>query len=557
MKSKLFAVLILICVSGVASGAKKSPPPPQVLSATHGYVRASIPQWELAADLRLVTLRREPRGKYVKLESRHGARSWEAWVPAGTYVLAADVNGYENLKRAALDDAGKPFAPVIVRAGEMIDLGVLFRVPVGDYEYQLVPTEDTSVADESAQAFARVADVLKSREVIRWRPVNLPQLAQFAERQSTIGLVEGVFQSVERDKQVKEASASLRRLRVPDEFLAFAKALTPPTSDEPAVDADGSLYYGADLGQIRVRDAGGKWSYRDTGTGVEVTAVEFHAGHLVAGNLRGQLLISEDGGKSWQGVRSLDPAEVVVDIDRAGSHWVVLTALFEDQPAAYYLGSLEYPPGEPKAWALKPTVRVYLAARDDLSDIDLFREFQVKRYELVLGHRPGTPDGVGGFALGDDYLVHTYTGIYRLTPSGRQWAEVQIPTPLSTLVRASADGEYLSVVSPYKGMRHDYSTDGGKTWTRHVRPVGWTYDIVLTSDHQGRSTKTTLGRFTRTIEFYELNADGDDWQKVGEAPGECVRMLRDAAFDQRYCVSRHGSILSLVSGTWKIEFAAR
>jgi hypothetical protein len=122
MQSRLFVLLALAGMSGASFAAKKqaSPPPtPAELSATHGYVRASIPQWEFSTDFRLVNLDRSRKPGRAKLAARQGTRSWEGWVPAGEYVLAGDLNAYDNPKRAALDAADKPYAPVTVRAGEM------------------------------------------------------------------------------------------------------------------------------------------------------------------------------------------------------------------------------------------------------------------------------------------------------------------------------------------------------------------------------------------------------------------------------------------------------
>src|SRR6185295_9479950 len=153
--------------------------------ATHGFVRASIPQPELAVTFALcATCRKanllDPKNvldmkSRLTLTERLGARSFGAWVPAGEYQLTL---GTADPLRTA---SGKPYTPVMVRAGEVTDLGVFLQVNVGGYQYRLVPVDDAGTTREAEQVIEKFGPVLKSRDLIRWRPTELPQLSDMKE----------------------------------------------------------------------------------------------------------------------------------------------------------------------------------------------------------------------------------------------------------------------------------------------------------------------------------------------------------------------------------------
>jgi hypothetical protein len=555
MKTRWFVALVLAYLCSVAAAATKSnnakaQPNPTKLSATHGYVLASIPQWEFASEFRLEAASKKQKPARAKLAERVGTRSWAGWVPAGEYIVA----GQPDVPAFGFD--GKPYANVTVRAGEITDLGILLRVPVGSYEYRLVPLEDAAIATETAQALSRFGSILKTNEVIRWRPEELPRPGKFLEHEGSMNIVEAIMLDHERKKQRAAAVVSLKRTKRKDEFLPLAKEMTPPTSDEAAADTRGNLYYGADLGQIRVRDATGNWSHRDTGTYIEVTAVEYGAGHLVAGNLRGQVLRSTDDGATWAVAHEFDSKEAILDIDHVGGRWIVIAAPFEDVAAPYYL-PIEGPPGEPKGWMIRPVIRVYGAANSDLSDFALMREFLPPAQRPFFTHRRGEADAVGGFPLNGDYLVHTPVSVYRLHLTDGQWSTLGSPGHFTDIVRASADGKFLTAAD-ISGLRSklSYSTDGGTTWQQHSPAPSSLTDVVMTNVREGTATKLTMGRFTRTFHFFEFDAKQQGWRFAAEAPKECVRMLRDAAFEQRYCVTRNAAIADSANRTWKVEFMA-
>jgi hypothetical protein len=63
-----------------------------------------------------------------------------------------------------------------------------------------------------------------------------------------------------------------------------------------------------------------------------------------------------------------------------------------------------------------------------------------------------------------------------------------------------------------------------------------------------------MGAFSSTIEFLAYDAAGNTWKKTHDAPFGCVRVLRDAANVQRWCVTTGNSILNYDAGKWLAEF---
>jgi len=93
-------------------------------------------------------------------------------------------------------------------------------------------------------------------------------------------------------------SKQLREARTLETLTPLAKLAVAPQTEEAGIDEAQNLYYGAEFGQIRVRNVDGAWGSIDTGTLDEITAVGAKSTRLVAGTLRGALFASADSGQS-------------------------------------------------------------------------------------------------------------------------------------------------------------------------------------------------------------------------------------------------------------------
>jgi hypothetical protein len=540
--NRLMAGLVLACVCLPASAAKKPEPTPAERAATHGYLRATLPQWEFAAEFRVTSIQGKKKETFVPdLKERAGLASWGGWIAAGEYqitgILGAD---------------GKPYAPIVIRAGELTDLGMLLRVPVGGYEYMLVPLDTADSERDAEQARATLAPLLKSQDFIRWRPTELPQTARFTEKNTGLGLIADLLIAHDRKVNKPPLGKSLKETRDLQGFLALAKSTMPPRAEEAGVDSEGNLYYGADLGQIRVRDTAGNWSHRDTGTYLEISAVEASGQALVAGNLRGQLLASADGGASWRLAHALDPGLAVLDIDRAGSRWFVLAAPFIDMPAP--LGFVAAPPGTPRGWNLRDKLLIYSGTSDDFSDLALLKE--VTMAPLWGAHWRGACDPVAGHVVGGTYLVNTIPGIQRLDLATMTWSMATDPGHRIDTVRLSADGSIMTVKRQQGAFsKISTSTDLGNSWTPQSRPPYIIYDAAFETADSGEATRWNMNAFGVVLEFYRYDPKVKDWRKAYESPAGCVQMLRDANFAQRFCLTSGGSVLARKDDAWVAEFA--
>jgi len=530
-------VLAVVCLPALA--AKKPEPTAAERAATQGYLRVTMPQWEYAGEFTLTSMQGKKHETFApELKERNGLASWGGWIAAGEYqltgILAAD---------------GKPYAPITVRAGEITDLGTLLRVPLGGYEYMIVPLPESNDADADAMR-ARVTPLLKSPQVIRWQPAELPQAAKFTEKGPGLGLVADLLLAHDRKVNKPPLAKILKETRDRDAFLALAKSSMPPRAEESAVDDRGNLYFGADLGQIRVRDTAGNWSSLDTGSLLEVTAVEASGSRLVAGNIRGQLLTSSGG--AWTLAHALDPGQAVLDIDRAGSRWFVLAAEFVDTgPPGGFVAA---PPGTPRSWTLKQSLHVYSGTSDDFSDLAIVKDFPMP--PIWRAHWRGASDSVVGMVNGQNYVVNTGAGIQRLDLTTLNWSTAIDPGHRVDNVRFSADGKIMTAIRQQGAFsKVSTSTDLGATWTPQSRPPYVLYDVAFKTADSGDATRWNMNAFGVVLEFYQYDPEVKDWRKAYESPPGCVQMLRDASFAQMFCLTSGGSLLVHQDGAWVAEFA--
>lgn len=538
---RLFACLAIACLASSAIAAKKAEPTAAERAATHGYLRVTMPQWEFASEFRVTSLQGKKQTFVPELKERRGLDCWGGWIAAGEYqitgILGAD---------------GKPYAPIVVRAGELTDLGVLLRVPLGGYEYMIVPSSDAHSDADTEALRVTLAPLMKSADAIRWRPAQLPQPARFTEKSAGLGLIGDLLIAHDRKVNRPPLAKTLRETRDRDAFLALAKSTMPPREEEAGVDAAGNLYYGADLGQIRVRDTAGNWSSLDTGTLLEITAVEPSGNRLVAGNIRGQMLASDDRGQTWTVVRALDPSLAILDIDRAGSRWLVLAAPFVDVPPP--LGFVAAQPGTPRAWTMRDKLLVFSGTQDDLADLAPIREAAMA--PLWGAHWRGAAESVVGHVVNGIYLVNTVPGIQRLDLATMTWSLATSPGHRVDTIRLSTDGRIMTVKRQQGAFsKISTSTDLGDTWTPQSRPPYIIYDAAFETAGSGMATRWNMNAFSVSLEFYEYDPKVKDWRKAYESPPGCVQMLRDANFVQRFCLTSGGSVLAYRDGTWTAEFA--
>lgn len=521
----LLAAALAVALAGCASGPAPRQDAEQ-LRATHGFVRVTLPLASPGSRLMLRSLG-DRREHPLPQDESLGRAVFGAWLPAGEYEIA-------GLYR----QDGGPYQPLTVSAGQMTELGGLIPVAVGGYEVITVPIRHSEIAEDAARTIDRLAPHLRNRKPVEWAPDAVPQATRMAAPSTNLGLVADLLMAYERHANKPPLSQQLKRQTSASGLYRMALLGIPPQTDDPAVDDKGTLYFGAALGQVRVRAPDGRWGTIDTGTLDSITAVATSGRKLAAGTWHGALRTSEDGGLHWTRGVSVNGGETVLDIDRIGSRWFVLTARLKRLP---------HLPGTHETGRLS----VYTSTRDDLSDLSLLRQFDAAGGQpLPLHFLPK------GHVSGGLYLVNGAEELPRFDTATMQWSDVKLPHRASTLHVSSEARVLTATYNMGAFSKLHVSTDDGVTWMRRDTPSYPIYDVRFDSPAQGLATRWNMGAFSSTLEFMRYDAAQDRWQRTHEAPPGCVRVLRDAAHVQRYCLTSGGSILSHTGADWAVEFAA-
>lgn len=522
------ALGVLLAVLSVNTFAKNDGAGvPAELSVTHGFVRVTLPQWGFGDPPKLRT--RAGKGSYTLIRvAEDGSYAYGAWVPAGQYDIEGTV---------AAD--GSPYTPIVVESGRMTDLGALLRIQLGGYETVLLPIRHPEADAEARAAQSRLSSVLHAADSPRWEPTAPPKSVRAEAPLTGLGLIADLLTDYERHINKPPLSKQLKEAPTLDALAALARLAVAPRTEESASDRAGNLYFGADFGQLRIRRPDGTWGSIDTGTLDEITAVGADGDCIVAGTLRGLLLMSTDAGRSWHRIRSLDRNEIVVDIDRAPHAWVVLTAR---------TGTGVNP------WGPVQGLRAYLAHREDMDDLAPSKDFTLP--QLYSARTRGMSDALVGQVAGGAYIVNTVTDVQKLDLASMQWSTLTRPPHRVDVLHVSVDGTLITALRIQGAFsKISVSKDGGTTWLPYSRPPYAIYDAVLETPDSGNATRWNSHAFSATLEFYSYDPTAKDWHKTGESPPGCIRLLRDESYEQRFCLTSGGSILDRKGGKWVAEFA--
>lgn len=514
-KLLLWMSLVVAWLAGCASAPSQSP---SQLVATHGYVYISMPS-PLYGQLTLESVK---DGKRYDLLARkdEGVDGQGLWVPAGTYSLARwsaqKLSGYQE---------------IAVQAGHVTDLGGLIRVPVGGYEFVLLPVRHPELRLVAESVVRQYAPVLATQQAIEWRNPATPRPLIEPMASSGMGLVGDLLMAYQREVNRPSMNKLLKSERDSDAFFKLARQATPPLMHEGGSDAEGKLYFGADLGQIRVRSPQGQWTSLDTGSLHQVTALAVEGPRLVAGFDDGAIRHSTDAGRSWSAVARLEPGYVVSDIDRAKTGWVVVTARME---------------GVGPSFRTLKGVNVLATDQDDMQGLNVIKHFDLSELTLFLPR---------GEVVGDSYLLNVIPDLHRLDLNTRSWKTVTPPTEVMAFDVDPAS-HVLSAVKIAGAFSKLYvSSNLGDSWKQYDNPSYIIQDVRFLSPTNGQAVRWSVGAFSGTFESQRYDAKKDAWTKEHEAPSGCARILPDKTDRFTFCVTTAGSILKREGAKWGPEFA--
>jgi len=497
---------------------------PDQLKATHGFVYVELPKDPPSNTLQLRAL--SGGATFSLARSDLAPKGFGAWVPAGDYEVPSMVR-----------DSKGSYTPIRVTAGRMTDLGGIVSFDVGGNMRVLLPFRHPEFEAHRQLALDKNRAHLSSPEPIEWTPSAPPKPYDVGTPGTGLGLIADLLMTYNTHVNKPTVSQQLKSAATIPEFLAITKTIQPPAT-APAADAAGNHYYGADLGQVRVRDPQGTWQALDTGTVATITAVAVDDRRLIAGTNEGTLRISDDLGKTWKSGGMITGGEAVVDIDAVSAQVLIV--------------STRTVSGAANA-AMVDQIQVNSVNRADFSDPRLLRRITLKEPVHSL-----LASGIRAQVLGDFYFVNAFEELARYDLAAKTWKNVY-PGHAVALFDAEPRTGLLSTFRN-QGVFSKLSTssDNGDSWqTRETPPYG-VERLHMRATDAGDATRWNPGAFTVTMETYRLKPGAPKWEKTGETPPTaCPRTVHDVAYTQVFCVTSSNSILKLTDGgKLAVEFAA-
>lgn len=520
-------IYVLLAATLWLAGCAPTRPDPVARQKDSGYLFADLPSWRAPLS---ISVKSVSTGKEYSIEATGdtAGKTAGSWLPAGDYTLA---------RWGAFEFKGYP-SMIHIDSDRVTTLGSLVPVQAGGYQFFVVPAHSTDAQQALSDAMRQLPGFAPTQPPLQWKPEHPPEPFKVGARGTDLGLIADLLMDYNHYRNKPALREQLLATTSIADMLELARVASLPVMDFPYADADGSLHYGAEFGQIRVRQANGDWTAWDTGSLRSVTALTKRDATWFAGYEDGSIRSSADGGKTWQVVGRVPGNESVQDLVWTGTRWLVLSVRH---------GVLSNVAGD----------FIGVSHASLLStDSDSFANFttQTSRdFELRMTMGQWVPRGQ---RAGDNYYLNLIPDLMRVDL--RTMALTKLDVPAET--NGFAVNNDASVVTAYlsKGIfsKLHISSDQGGHWTRYDMPPISTSRIAFTDKGDGEALRNNAHAFTSDLEQYRYREASRDWVMVNQYPKGCRRVINDEKGKPRFCLTDAGSIISRGAKDWRMEFAA-
>jgi hypothetical protein len=514
-------VLAILLVFTSSAQATKTPKPGD---AGAGYVVMSFPSLEFPVSVSVRSIEKKDYDVPVLSGTREPTAG--VWLPAGDYRL---------IRWAGREVAD--YASFHVNAGAVSDLGGLVPIEIGGYRAIVVPVRTDATATAAKDAVKALAEQPVQAEPIAWPATSEPlQLADQGANSPLPGLIPLALMAIERNHDKPPMSERLSNDKDNRHVLDVARESAVPVMRMPAVDDRKRLLFGAELGQIRVRDEAGLWSSIDTGSLHRVTALGTTGHTIVAGMDDGSVRSSLDGGAHWVEVSRLDCERGrVTDVSFSGTQWAVTVVGLNEWNFV----------GVPPMFKLTRAC-IYLSGDTDPAHLARKQRVDFEPRLMV--------NALRSYVTPTDYFVGVPPDIMKLNLSTGNWQRLPLDGSVDGFSYSGANGTVVAFHPQGVLSKVFLSPDGGATWKRIARPPNGVSDLRFISPTEGYAVRIDAMNFSAERELYRYDATRDDWTVTKKLPADCVGLLKDADGKPAYCLSRGGSILNLAQTPMAVEY---
>jgi len=515
-------ILTLLVLALTLTGCQTTPTqqPAKVLSKNNGYVYLNIINPGYYKGVAVRSLKTGEEYELIKYIEK-SIISYGLWLPAGQYTLSK-WSGY----------ALKDYAAFTIAIGRVTDLGSLLPVNIGGHELVVLPIRHPEFSSYVNSMTKQFSSELRSLTPLTWSMNTVPTPITLTANSSGLGLIIDLINVYAHEAVKPSINSKLKILKDIPEFLDLALSSTPPNIMEPAKDAENNIYYGANLGQIRVHQSKGGWRSLNTGTLQKVTSVSINNNKIYAGSIDGKLRVSSDHGENWTLLREFKN-QAISSIKKVPQGWMIITARHNNYSDIFdtFLN-------------IKSTQLWF--SNDDFNVLKKLKQTAISKDSYL-------PIQLNGVYVNGSYYAHIYPDLVRVNPETLTVTTLKIPSEISYF-SVNDNDDFLSITKAQGIFSNLYiSTNQGGKWKEINTPPYQAMQVYFSAPKQAAATRWSAGAFSSSIQILKYDASEDLWTLVNEAPDGCKKLLW---LDHKpsYCVMRGGSILGLKENKWIVEY---